>query len=80
MPPDMGALTIEYKKSLPPEQQAAAAGLSGAEKKLETLEILALARKKSTVRATFTAYAYTWTGEPAPESGEPSQEGKRKRT
>ena len=65
---------------MPPEQQLAAGAQIEAQKRLETLEVLGLARKKSTVRATFTAYAYTWTGLPPPENAEPSTEAKRKRT
>lgn len=81
VPPDFGGLEIEYRNSLPPEQQKkTSSGLTDAEKKLQTIEILALGRKKSVVRATFTAYAYTWTGEPPPEGSETPNEGKRKRT
>lgn len=80
VPPELGALKIEYENSLPPEQQKREGSLTEPEKQLQTIEVLALGRKKSVVRATFTAYAYTWTGKPPPEGSELGQEGKRKRT
>jgi Tfp pilus assembly protein PilO len=80
IPPDPGIILRELRASLTPDQIAAIPKRTPAEIKLETIEVLDLARKKSVVRATFTAYAFTWTGKPPPEDAEPEALGKRKRT
>ncbi len=80
VPPQLGELEKEFKASLPPELQRRGENLTDAEKQLQNIEVFSLGRKKSVVRATFTAYAYTWTGSPPPEGTETGPEGKRKRT
>ena len=48
---------------------------------LQQIELADLSRKKAVVRATFVAYAFTWTGKPAPPSLErASEKVKKKRT
>ena len=80
VPGDLGELLKELRSSLTPDQIAELPKQTPEERKMELIEVLDLARKKSIVRATFTAYAFTWTGKPPPEDAEPEALGKRKRT
>ncbi len=50
------------------------------EKLLQAIEEMELIYDLVTVRATFTAYAYTWTGKPAPAGSTPASKAARKRT
>ena len=50
------------------------------EKLLQAIEEAELVFDLVTVRATFTAYAYTWTGKPAPAGAVPVGKAARKRT
>lgn len=60
--PDHGALKKVLEASKPLEDQQRGAK-TPEEKLVASIELRHLARKKSQVRATFVAYAYTWTGE-----------------
>lgn len=66
--PDYDALRKVLKASKPLEEQEGAKTVE--EKLVESIELRELARKKAQVRATFVAYAYTWTGEKPESEGE----------
>ena len=77
--PDIGQVRVEYKASRPLDDKSRDTTLlmSNEERLLERIEILDLSRKKSEIRATFIAYAFTWTGAPAVVS--PGDAGRVKR-
>lgn len=64
---DLAKVLKEYKASRPLEDTSVEATLqkNDAERLLERIEVMELARKRSTIRATFTAFAFTWTGKDA---------------
>ena len=81
---DMGKVRTEWKASKPLEDMSLEAShlKNDDERLLERIEMLELARKKAAIRATFVAYAYTWTGEmtaTGPE-GAAKKKHKKKRT
>lgn len=55
-------------------------GVSDAARLLRTIEEAELGFELAEIRATFTAYAYTWTGKPAPAGASPTGAGPKKRT
>lgn len=81
VPPDGGEILKELQASLPVGQREARARVSPEEQRLEQIQVADLARKKLTVRATFIAMAYIWTGKPPPEGDQGGANAeKRKRT
>lgn len=87
VPPDEAALKAAVQAAKPLEVEKTAAGQpiakSPEQVMLEKIELMEESRKQSRVRATFTAYAFTWTGKPAEqkEGGGPRpQKAKKKRT
>jgi len=81
---DMGKIRTEWKESQPlVDNDLEVSHLkSDDERLLERIEMLELARKKAAIRATFVAFAYIWTGEPAKKGpdGAPRKKRKKKRT
>ncbi len=80
VPLDQGELMKELRETYTPEQKTALLKQSPTQQVREQIDVQERARKKAFVRATFTAYAYTWTGKPPVEGAEAEQLGKRKRT
>ncbi len=81
---DMGKVRLEWKASKPLEDMSLEAShlKSDDERLVERIEMLELARKKAAIRATFVAYAYTWTGKAAKvgPGGAGRKKAKKKRT
>ena len=77
--PEYGKLAKELRASRPITEQKDVAK-SPAEFVMERIQVAELARKRTRIVATFTAYAFIWTGEEPSEPAEPEIEGKRKRT
>ena len=77
--PNIGVLGKELTDSKPIEEQKR--DLTTPEEwLLEHIGVHELARKRSKVKATFVAYAFTWTGKEPTEPQEPETDGKKKRT
>jgi len=86
--PDQTALKLQLDKSRPVDEATAAAAAATPKARtpemllLEQIELMELARKDAKVRATFTAYAFTWTGKAGvrPEGAPAEKKQKKKRT
>jgi len=80
--PDSGKMVAELQASKPPEARKGIATVTPEQQKLEQIELAELARKHTLVRATFTAYAFIWTGKPAEvlPGAPPAAKSKKKRT
>ena len=77
--PNLGVLGKEITDSKPIEEQKR--DLTTPEEwLLEHIAVAELARKRSIIKATFTAYAFTWTGKEPANPPPPEGEGKKKRT
>jgi len=76
---DLGALKKELEPTEPTDILNKVANKTDAEKKLQLIKIARLAQRSAKVRATFVAYAYTWTGKPPPE-GKAAKKVKKFRT
>jgi len=76
---DMGKVRTEWKASKPLEDMSLEAShlKTDDERLLERIEMLELARKKAAIRATFVAFAYTWTGKMA--TAAPGRAARKKR-
>ncbi len=85
LPPDISELVNELQKTKPRElMNIAEQGppRTAEEKLAEHIEVRLLGAKKAKVRASFTAYAFLWTGEPAAGDGQEAggTKVKKKRT
>ncbi len=88
IPDDLGAIKTRNAKMHPVEKDengkdiVTAKGTTPEDQLREHIELLKLARESSQVRASFVAYAFTWTGRPAKaEAGKSAAKvGKKKRT
>ena len=84
LPLDLGELKKKIAKPLDPtDKKAVAQTVKTADEMFnENVDVAQLARNESKVRATFVAYAFAWTGKPAPkvEGQQPSPKKKKKRT
>lgn len=86
MSPDLVALRLQMLASKPLDATGKPGGTmaskSPEEQLLEQIEVMELARKDAKVRATFTAYAFTWTGKPVQraENAPVTKKAKKKRT
>jgi Tfp pilus assembly protein PilO len=80
--PQVSSLRAEHDANKPLDSgETVEKKMSVQELLLERIELEDLSRKKAVVRATFIAYAFTWTGKPAPPSTEATGEKlKKKRT
>ena len=80
--PDGAKLVAEAVANRPPDARRPGANTTPEQARLEQIELAELARKHTLVRATFTAYAFIWTGKPVellPGQAPPTK-AKKKRT
>lgn len=86
MSPDFTALRAQWLASKPLDVAAKPGAMTATrtpeEQLLEQIEIMEMARKEAKIRATFTAYAFTWTGKPMQraENAPAAKKAKKKRT
>lgn len=79
--PDAGKMSAELAASRPAEARKSGSTTSPAQARLEQIELAELARKHTVVRATFTAYAFIWTGKPVEvDATHAASKVKKKRT
>ncbi|HAN32190.1 MAG TPA: hypothetical protein DCQ06_11375 [Myxococcales bacterium] len=76
---DSSKLAKELKASQPIVEKEKAE-MTAAEKFLETIQLIEFTRKRTQIVATFTAYAFIWTGTEPAQPDPPEYQGKRKRT
>ncbi|MCO4759965.1 MAG: type 4a pilus biogenesis protein PilO [Myxococcales bacterium] len=76
--PDLSVLGKELKDSKPIEEQKITPNTPD-EWLLQNIGIQELARKRSSVKATFIAYAFTWTGKEAANPTPSEEDGKKKK-
>ncbi len=78
--PDSGVIKAKLQESKPLQQQKREGTRTPEELLLEQIEVAEAMRDATKVRATFTAYAFVWTGKPAATDGPKKDKGKKRRT
>ncbi len=63
--PEGSKMSAELAASRPPEARKSSSTITPEQQRLDQIELAELSRKHTLVRATFTAYAFIWTGKPA---------------